>query len=169
MGPVDDLHPSTAGGCTLPRAPHFAVCRRQLTQAKLRPAPRTICPAAHRTPHRLPEHPAPAFFRLTYPAPGAIIALPCPLRAFGLHASNCLNRYSDDARRLPGLVQLEIIPPTTRGTLWRLPPRPTSSRRTTACRLGTVTCSPRPPHEWSLIRWAAFFRHRFKIYAKHFA
>jgi hypothetical protein len=26
---------------------------------------------------------------LTYAAPGAIIVLPCPLQAFGLHDSNC--------------------------------------------------------------------------------
>ena len=30
---------------------------------------------------------------------------------------------------LSGSVELQIIPPTTRGTLWRLPPRPSSSRQ----------------------------------------
>ena len=57
-----------------------------------------------------PRTPGAGIFRLTYSAPGAIIALPCPLQAFGLHDSNCLNRHTDDALRLPGLVQLEIIP-----------------------------------------------------------
>jgi len=46
------------------------------------------------------------------------------------HNGDCLNCHTDDALLLPGLVQLEIIPPTTRGTLWRLAPRPTRGRQT---------------------------------------
>jgi len=42
---------------------------------------------------------------LTYPAPGAIIALPNPWQAFALHASKCLHRHTDDDLRRSGLVQ----------------------------------------------------------------
>jgi hypothetical protein len=56
-----------------------------------------------------PRSPGTGIFRLTYPAPGAIIAPSYPLQAFGLHDSNCLNRHTDDALRLPGLVQLETL------------------------------------------------------------
>jgi len=51
-----------------------------------------------------------------------------PVVACNLHNGNRLNRHTDDALLLPGLVQLEIIPRTTRGTLWRLPPRPPLGR-----------------------------------------
>ena len=52
-----------------------------------------------------------------------------PVAACNPPNGHCLNRHTDDALLLPGLVQLEIIPPTTRGTLWRLPPRPTMARQ----------------------------------------
>ena len=51
-----------------------------------------------------------------------------PVAACNPHNGHCLNRHTDDALLLPGLVQLEIIPPTARGTLWRLSPRPTLGR-----------------------------------------
>jgi hypothetical protein len=51
-----------------------------------------------------------------------------PVAACNPHNGDCLKRQTDDALLLPGLVQLEISPPTTRGTLWRLPPRPTLGR-----------------------------------------
>ena len=51
-----------------------------------------------------------------------------PVAAGNPHNGDCLNRHTDDALLLPGLVQLEISPPTTRGTLWRLSPRPTLDR-----------------------------------------
>ncbi len=44
------------------------------------------------------------------------------------HNGHCLNRHIDDALILPGLVQLEISPPTTRRTLWQLSPRTTLGR-----------------------------------------
>ena len=108
LGPVDSLQQATAGGRTLPRAPHFVLAGRQLTQAEPRPVP--THDLSSRTPNAAPppRSPGRANFRLTYPAPGAIIALSCPLQAFGLHASNCLNRHTDDALRLPGLVQLGL-------------------------------------------------------------
>ena len=52
-----------------------------------------------------------------------------PVAAGNPHNGDCLNRRTDDTLLLPGLVQLEIIPPTTHGPVWRLPPRPTLGRR----------------------------------------
>ena len=51
-----------------------------------------------------------------------------PVAAGNPHNGDCLKRHTDDALLLPGFVQLEISPPTARGTLWRLPPRPTLGR-----------------------------------------
>ena len=110
---MDSLQQATAGGRTLPRAPHLLLVGRHLTQYKPRPVP------THNLSSRTPNAAPPprslgaGIFRLTYSAPSAIIALPCPLQGFGLHASNCLNRRTADAL-LPGLVQLEIIPPRAR-------------------------------------------------------
>ena len=65
-----------------------------------------------------------------------------PVAACNPHNGDCLNRHTDDALFLPGLVQLEIIPPTPRDLVAAFAsthPPPS----TIVCRLGTVTCSPR--------------------------
>ena len=115
LGPVDISSRRRLGGAHSPVRPILLLAGRQLTQAKPRPVPTHDLSSSPPNAAPPPRSPGTGIFRLTYPAPGAIIALPCPLQAFGLHASNCLNRHTDDALRLPGLVQLEIIPPTAAG------------------------------------------------------
>ena len=71
------------------------------------------------------------------------MVLPCSLRVLGLHGSNCLNRHTDDVLQLPGLVQLEIIPPgfprSFVATFTSTRHVPSSVMR----RLGNVTRDPR--------------------------
>ena len=81
---------------------------------------------------RLPHHFAPGFqrqptrqFSLDVRGAWRDNGPVLPVAACNPHSGDCLNRRTDDALLLPGLVQLEIIPPTTPRDFVRLSPRPT--------------------------------------------
>jgi hypothetical protein len=95
----------------------------RLARLQLRPACRTTSRLDGSGASR------PRYFSLDVRGAWRDNGLVLPVAAGNPHNGDCLNRHTDDALLLPGFVQLEIIPPTTRGTLWRLSPRPTLGRR----------------------------------------